>query len=388
MHILIAHNNYGKFSGEEHAVQSMAAILTANGHDISWLRRSSVDYSDSLFNKGKAFFSGIYSFKSKEQIAHIIDKESIDLVQVQNLYPFLSPSIFIPCKEKKIPVVMRCPNYRIFCPNGLHYTKEQVCERCLYGKEWNCILQNCENNYLKSIGYALRNANARLSGLIVNNVNIFVVLSQFQKKRFVEGGISDGRIEILPNIAPDIDVSENDLNDSELITFIGRVCQEKGISQFIETARILSGYRFSIAGSTNAMPGIEESAPSNVNFAGFLSGDVLQNFYKKTRIFVFPGVWFEGFPNTVATAMAYGKPVVASRIGALPEIVDDGVTGLLFEPGNAEDLAEKIQYLWERPQLCREMGRAGLEKARREYSEQKYYERLMAIYEKAIRMNR
>jgi len=126
VHVLIAHNNYGKFSGEELAVQSMADILTANGHDISWLLSLSVDYGDSLYNKSKAFFAGIYSFQSKEKIRKILDREPIDIAQVQNLYPFLSPSILLSCKEKKIPVVMRCPNYRIFCPNGLHFAREQI----------------------------------------------------------------------------------------------------------------------------------------------------------------------------------------------------------------------------------------------------------------------
>ena len=81
-----------------------------------------------------------------------------------------------------------------------------------------------------------------------------------------------------------------------------------------------------------------------------------------------------------------GKPVIASRIGGIPEIVDDGVTGLLFEPGNADDLAEKIRYLWERPELCRQMGRAGREKVMWEYTPQRYYERLMAVYERAIEL--
>jgi len=83
--------------------------------------------------------------------------------------------------------------------------------------------------------------------------------------------------------------------------------------------------------------------------------------------------------------MAWGKPVIATRIGALPEIVDDGTTGLLLDPERREELAEKIDFLWNRPDLCREMGEAGREKARREYSEEKQYERLMAIYEKALK---
>jgi glycosyltransferase involved in cell wall biosynthesis len=387
VHILIAHNNYAKFSGEEHAVHSMAEILIFFGHQISWLQQSSADIGDSITKKIGAFFSGIYSIESKKQIEHIVNTENIDLVQIQNLYPFLSSSILLAVKKKKVPVVMRCPNYRLFCPNGLHFTNNEICERCLYGKEWNCILHNCEGNRFKSLGYSLRNVFARMSGMIKNNVDVFLVLSEFQKKRFLDGGIPADRIEILPNIAPVIDNAENNRYNGDTISFVGRVSPEKGVSQFINAARKLSQYRFSLAGSTNAMPDVKKNAPSNIRFMGFLSGNDLNAFYLESRIIVFPSIWFEGFPNVVATAMAYGKPVIASRIGALPEIVDDGVTGLLFEPGSTADLIEKIEYLWNRPNLCKEMGQAGLKKAKTKYSKQKYYNRLMSVYEKARNLN-
>jgi glycosyltransferase involved in cell wall biosynthesis len=82
--------------------------------------------------------------------------------------------------------------------------------------------------------------------------------------------------------------------------------------------------------------------------------------------------------------MVMGKPVVCSRIGGLPEIVEEGVTGLLFRPHDAQDLAEKIRHLWDRPDVCRTMGQAGREKVLREYSLQRYYDRLMGAYEAAL----
>ena len=114
----------------------------------------------------------------------------------------------------------------------------------------------------------------------------------------------------------------------------------------------------------------------------------MDDFYAKSRMLVFPSKWFEGFPNVIATAMAHGKPVVASRIGAIPEIVDDGVTGLLFKPGDVRDLVEKIEYLWDRPDICREMGREGLQKVKKAYSDEVFYTRLEEIYDKALNFDR
>ncbi len=386
-HILLVHNDYGIFSGEEHAVETIAKLLESRGHSISWFRRSSVEIGDSISKKTQALFTGIYSRESRKRMAQILDSEPIDLVQVQNLYPFISPSVLPVCKERRIPVVMRCPNYRLFCPTGLHLSHGKVCERCLGGREWHCVMQNCMEDIPKSIGYAARNAVARITGMIMDNVTLFMVLSEFQKNRFIDGGIPAERVVVLPNMAPAVVGPAGDVV-GETVAFVGRVSEEKGIREFLGAARRLSGLRFSVAGSNERIPQASLHAPANLRFEGFLVGKALDDFYAKCRMLVLPSKCFEGFPNVIATAMLHRKPVIASRIGVIPEIVDDGVTGLLFEPGDVTELVEKIEYLWKRPDLCREMGRAGWQKARAEYSEKVFCTRLEEIYDKALNFDR
>ena len=142
--------------------------------------------------------------------------------------------------------------------------------------------------------------------------------------------------------------NQND-GQGQFVAYVGRVSAEKGIDTFLDAARNLKQRPFRVAGSTIYMPLIAKSAPANVSFDGFLSGRDLDDFFNQSRFVVFPSVCFEGFPNAVAKAMAHGKAVIASRIGPLPEIVEDGVTGVLFEPGNAADLAEKIDISVEKP---------------------------------------
>ncbi len=386
-HILLVHNDYGIFTGEEHAVEAIANLMESRGHSISWFRRSSVEIGDSISKKTQALFAGIYSRESRKRMAQILDSEPIDLVQVQNLYPFISPSVLPVCKERRIPVVMRCPNYRLFCPTGLHLYHGKVCERCLGGREWHCVMQNCMEDIPKSIGYAARNAVARITGMIMDNVTLFMVLSEFQKKRFIDGGIPAERVVVLPNMAPAVVGPAGDVV-GETVAFVGRVSEEKGIREFLGAARRLSGLRFSVAGSNERIPQASLHAPANLRFEGFLVGKALDDFYVKSRMLVLPSIWFEGFPNVIATAMLHRKPVIASRIGAIPEIVDDGVTGLLFTPGDVRELVEKIEYLWKRPDLCRKMGQAGWQKARTEYSEEVFCRRLEKIYDKALNFDR
>ena len=132
------------------------------------------------------------------------------------------------------------------------------------------------------------------------------------------------------------------------------------------------------------MPEMVEKAPGNVSLLGSLDRPSVAALYGQCRLFVLCSTCFEGFPLALVEAMVHGKAVIAPRIGGIPEIVDDGDTGLLFTPGDAEELAEKIRYLWDRPGLCRQLGQAGRDKALREYSPEKYYERLMSVYEEAL----
>lgn len=379
------HNDYGKPSGEESAADGMAELLTSHGHDVRWIRRSSTEIRGSTIGHLKAFLAGIHNPFAARALGRVLDEIRPDLVQVQNIYPWFSSSIFRPICERGIPVVMRCPNYRLFCPNGLHLVHGQVCEKCLgFGREAWCMLRNCEDNFCKSTGYALRNAWARISGSILRNVNVFILQTEFQKQKFVERGIHESQIGIVPGLAPwngPRDVHE----EGDLVTFVGRVSPEKGIVDFLSAARAMPDIPFAVAGSDYGMPAIREKSPANVAWLGFLKSDALHALYLRSRIVVVPSRWYEGFPNVVVQAMACARPVVAARIGAMTSIVDDNETGLLFSVGDPKDLSVRLSALHQNRELCRRLGEAGRKKALAQYSPESVYVALMAVYERALR---
>jgi len=388
--VLLVHNDYARPSGEEHACESIARLLEERGHCVTWFGKSSAGIPGSLAGKTRAFFSGIHSFRSRREMAELLRGSDFDIVQVQNLYPLLSPSILAPVRRRGIPIVMRCPNYRLFCPTGLLLSGGRLCEKCMgTGGELWCVLKNCAGSLPKSLGYALRNAFARITGMIRENVAVFVVLSEFQRRRFIDRGIPADRVEVVPNmIAGSALAPPAEPGEGSTISFVGRLSPEKGIADFLAAARALPELRFAVAGDASAMPEAVAGAPPNVLFHGFLSGERLAEFYRETRILVCCSKWFEGFPNVLVEAMCAGRPVVATRIGALPEIVEEGVTGLLYEPGNVPQLVERLRRLWAEPGLCREMGMAGRQKATTEYSRDRCYERLMWVYQKALALGR
>lgn len=384
MKILYIHNDYARPSGEEHASSSIAELLREHGHEVEFFRRSSAEITG-LAGQIKAFFCGISNPCAAREVARKLDEFKPDLVQVQNLYPFLSPDIFKPVKARKIPVVMRCPNYRLFCPNGLCYDGK-VCEACFGGREWNCILHNCAGGRFKSLGYAVRGFAARVSRRILNHVDMFIVQTEFQKRKFIEQGIAPEQLGVVPGLMPKIEPVD-EWTSGKYVTFVGRVSEEKGIDEFLAAARRLPEIPFAVAGSYDGMPEITKDAPANVVFWGFLKGDQLRQAYLDSRLILVPSKWYEGFPNVIVMSMMLRKPTLTAALGATGSIITDGVDGLLFEPGNVPDLTDKISSLYPDLDRCRAMGEAGFVQAEKLYSREMIYQTLEKIYEQAIRRN-
>lgn len=384
MKILFIHNNYIKPSGEETASGELAHILEEHGHDVRWFRKSSSDIHR-FKKKAEAFVLGIYNPYAAKELARVLDEFKPDVVQVQNLYPFISTSIFKPLRLRNIPVVMRCPNYRLFCPNGLCLDSEgKVCEKCFgKGRELWCAFKNCERSRLKSIGYALRNFYARRTGNIIKEVNAFIVQSEFQKQKFIVQGINQNKICIVPGIAPDVEIPV-EWQAGEFVSFVGRVSIEKGIDEFIEAARLNPNMPFKVAGNVDSSYYIPDNLPPNIEFVGFLKGKDLNDFYLKSRIIVVPSKWYEGFPNVIVRGMLLGRPIVTTNIGAMQSIIDNEKNGILVPPADSRLLGEAIFRLYNNINLCKKLGIQAMKDTNDKYSRERIYEILISIYKRVL----
>ena len=384
MRILYIHNDYAKPSGEETAAEAIVALLKEHGHEVAWHRRSSAEIAGSVSGQVKSLFTGVWNPCEAKAVAEHIKEFKPDIVQVQNIYPLLSPSIFPAIRKLGIPIVMRCPNYRLFCPNGLCCDMQgHVCEQCFGGHEWRCAFKNCTGSRLKSFGYALRGWASRVTQRILDNVDVFIVQTEFQRQKFMKQGIPERKLGILPGIMPLIEPPSM-WQIGKYITFVGRVSAEKGIDDFLGAARLLPDLPFRVAGNYEGMPGIREASPPNIEWMGFLKGEALRQAYLDSRIIVIPSKWYEGFPNVIVMGMMLEKPIITAAIGATGTIIDDGHTGLLFAPGDTVELADKISALYQDVNKCREYGINGANVAKTLYSRESIYDKLMSIYRQAI----
>ncbi len=384
MHVLIAHNDYARPSGEEHAIDMIGELLTGRSHRVSWMRPSSATIGAGTASQLEAGLSGVWSAAARRRMAAQLDRDRPDLVLAQNLYPLLSPSILAPCTARGIPVVMRCPNYRLTCPSGLHMTGGAICERCLgAGREAWCLLRNCEHSLPKSAAYALRGAVARLSGVIRRHVSLYIVLTDFQKARFEAAGISSDRLAVVPNTAPAY-CWDLDAGGGGHVGFMGRVALEKGAVPLLEIAHRCPDIPFVVAGAVKETArSVVANAPPNITFRGHLDGAALVEFLRNTRVMLSCSICFEGFPNAVVQAMAAGRPVVASALGGVPAIVGDGVAGRLYAPADPGAAAAHVRALYNDPVAAAAMGAAGRIRAERLYRPDRVADRMLEALARA-----
>lgn len=383
MRVLQVHNRYRLRGGEDAVVEATLDLLGRRGHEARLFDKHSDEVAGGALSRLSAVFSAIYSRSSRREMERIIDEWRPDVVHVHNLYPLLSPSVLAACRARGVPVVMTCHNYRLVCPIAVHFVHGALCEACVGGREYRCFTNNCRDSRLESAAYALRNYVTRRAGLFLNNITLYLSISEFLKKRLIEAGVPEQRIEVVPNMIR-IPAEPVDATQGAYAGFAGRASEEKGIPVLVDAARRLPDVPVHIAGHGPLLETLTAGAPGNVVFPGMLTRAGLDEFYCRARFLVVPSVWHETFGLVAVEAMSRGIPVIASRMGGLQELIEDGVSGFLFAPGDAEDLAGKMRRLWADPDLCGRMGRAAREQAVRRYHEDVHYEMLIAAYARAI----
>ena len=387
MRVLQIYNQYrNRGGGEPTVVANTIRLLREHGQDVDLLERDSLEIRTAR-QKIRAAIQGVYSFSARRLVRDRIRNWRPDVVHVHNLYPRFSPSILVECRRAGVPVVMTVHNYNLTCPTWWHLYKGSHCDDCVGGHEYRCLLKNCRNNIFESGAYALRSAVARRFRLFHDNVSVLIALTPFAKARLLQAGFREDQIAVVPNPTSVTDVAI-DKSPGKYVAYAGRVSPEKGVDIFLHAAKQMPDVPFKVAGDGDSLSEMKVRAPRNVEFLGKLGSGELSEFYKDARMLVVPSVCFEQFGLVAVEAMSLGVPVVASRIGGLPYVVEDGVSGSLFEPGNAADLARKVRQLWEDPQSCERFGAAGRQKVMREFTEDRYFLNLISVYTIAIQQSK
>jgi glycosyltransferase involved in cell wall biosynthesis len=386
MRILIVHNPYQQYGGEDSVVKAERELLESRGEEVYLYSRHNDEIKDfNILQKAAFFPETIYSPRTTRDLAKVVRDFQPQVAFTHNLFPLISPSAYHSLYALGVPTVQVLHNFRPFCTNGLFYVNGQICELCKHGNYLGAISNRCyKESYPLSALYATAMAANRAAGML-NKVN-FICLTEFARLKMREIGLSDRQLFVRPNfaVAPPLS-SDTAPRAGDYILYLGRLSIEKGVSVLLRAFEKLRHRKLKVIGSgpmeQELRDYVRDRQLSNVELLGFKTGDEKWDLLRNCLALVLPTQWYENFPVTVLEAYMASKPMLATRIGGLPYIIEEGKTGLLFELGSASDMAEKIEQLFRNPESAVRMGACGRALVETKYGPDQAYQNLMRIFQ-------
>lgn len=392
MKILLANKFYYRRGGDCICVINLEQLLKEHGHEVAIF---AMDYPENLPTPWQKYFPKEVKFipgpgmietilrtfgmgQVKSKFTKLLDDFRPDVVHLNNIHTQLSPVLAEIAHNKGIKVVWTMHDLKLLCPrydclrNGA-----TLCEECFTDKhkvlEYNCM-KNSRIASIVAYKEAMKWNKERLSA----STDTFICPSAFMAGKMRQGGFPDDKIAVLPNF---IDVNKciipDDIEKEDYFCYVGRLSHEKGIPTLIIAASQLP-YRLIVVGDGPLRKELESKAPANVQFVGYKGWNDIKDIVSKARFTVIPSECYENNPLSVIEAISLGTPVLGARIGGIPELIEEGISGMTFESGNAEDLAEKIQKMWNAKFDYNSIA----DKGKSKYNAQTHYDKYMELLKK------
>ncbi|KQV46923.1 transferase [Pelomonas sp. Root1217] len=378
LRVLVCHNRYQLRGGEDSVCESEVALLREHGHDVQMFERSNTELNEG--SKLAAAMETIWSRDSGRAFRAALAEFRPQVVHVHNTFAKISPVIYWEAARAGVPIVQTLHNFRLLCPQAMFLREGKVCEDCLGKVPWRGAVRACyRGSVAQSTVLASMVTVHRAAGTWSNKVTRYIALNEFCRRKFIEGGLPADRIVLKPNF---VDFDAPPAGSREGFLFVGRLSTEKGIETLVEAAKKIGSALIRVAG-TGPEAHLLEGVPG-VQALGGLDGDAVRRQMSASAALILPSIWYENFPRTLVEAMACGLPIIASSIGALAELVEEGVSGLLFEPGNAADLAAKLIWAQDNPEAMAAMGLRARAIYEDKFTARRNYAQLIEIYEDAI----
>jgi glycosyltransferase involved in cell wall biosynthesis len=404
--ILMVQTFYYYRGGDSTYMLSLSKLLEEHGHEVvpfamdhpmnlpsrySRFFVSYVDFPELMRRRSpaaawKVLTRSIYSGEARSKIAALADEVKPDIAHFHNIHAHLTASIIAPLRSRHIPIVWTLHDYRLICPNTSFLSRGEICDRCLPNRFHEAVLQRCKKGSLAASAVAMLTTWYDRLIRIPTCIDRFITPSEFLRSKLIEGRFDPERIVTVPNF---VDLSGyRGRPEKDYFLYVGRLSEEKGLDILIRAVGRLDSGRLLIVGSGPEEEALKELAretgSGRVEFAGYKSGVELESILAEAQFVVLPSRWYENFPYAVMEAFAASKGVVASRIGGIPEMVDDGVNGLLFPVGDEAALAERLARMLSDPETRGAMGRRGRENAERLYGRETHYDRIAGIYREVL----
>lgn len=308
-----------------------------------------------------------------------------DIVHLNNIHHQLTPSILEPVTKYNIPIVWTLHDYILTCPNHDHLRADSVCIKCADGNNFHALINRCKKGSFGASLIAALESTYYNPEKLLNMVNKFICPSRFMADFLIDSGFPPGRVINIPNFLPPTKVESC---GQDYFLYIGRLSGEKGIDILLEAMSIIGEGRLIIAGDgpydEKLLQRAKNLGLNNVEFVGRKKPESILELLSECLAVILPSICLENLPFSVMESMVAGKPVIGSRIGGIPEMIEHGNNGLLFKPGSSVELADCMNRLLADPESARRMGEKGREKTLLLYSPEKHYEKVISLYSNAI----
>lgn len=366
MRILMINKFLYPNGGSETYIFKLGEFLQSQGHKVEYFgmehegrcvgNRVNAYTTDMDFHGGNKFqkltypIKTIYSQEARRQIRRVLDDFQPDVCHLNNFNYQLTPSIILEIVRwrrqsgRECKIVYTAHDYQLVCPNHMmnNPNTHENCEKCLGGKYTHCVAGKCiHGSTAKSAVGMLEHYFWDWMGSY-RYIDRMICCSKFLKTKLDSNPLFAGKTVAMHNFVDRLEWKETEKKD--YVLYFGRFSEEKGIGTLIEVCKTLPEVSFVFAGSGPLEPSL--SGISNIRNVGFQRGAALEKLIREARFSVYPSEWYENCPFSVMESQMYGTPVLGAAIGGLPELIEDGRTGELFESGNATQLREQIDKLW------------------------------------------
>lgn len=371
MKILLINKFLHPNGGSETYIFELGKYLLSQGHQVQYFGMEHEgrivgnevnSYTTNMdFHQGSKIskllypFKTIYSVEARRKLRLVLDNFKPDVCHLNNFNYQLTPSIIVEIdnwrKKNNIncKILFTAHDYQLVCPNHMcnNPNTNENCEKCLEGSFFNCTKGKCiHGSTLKSFIGTCEASFWKLNG-VYKKIDNIICCSEFLKTKMDTNPVFATKTVALHNFIQKSDYPMQSKKD--YVLYFGRFSQEKGIKTLIEVCKKLPEINFVFAGTGPLESELSEIP--NINNLGFRTGDELKKLIAEARFTIYPSEWYENCPFSVMESQLYGTPVLGADIGGIPELIQDGITGELFESGNAEMLREKIEKLWNNKEL-------------------------------------
>jgi glycosyltransferase involved in cell wall biosynthesis len=327
----------------------------------------------------------IYNKQAAACIKRLISKQPVKLAHLHIYYGQLTSSILSPLKKAGIPIVQTLHEFKIVCPIYSLLCQGEPCEDCQGHAFWHAVIKRCNRGSLaRSLLSTIESYVSKSFGSVLN-IDHFIAVSDFLRNKVIELGISPEKITTVHNF---IDLSNviAGHQKGEYFIYFGRLERLKGLLTLLEASRPLKSFPLLIVGDGEMRPDIEAYVEKyslhNIKLLGFKQGKELSDLISNSICTITPSEWHEPCPLTIFESFAHGRPVIASSIGGLPELVSHQIDGFLIQPKHIESLREKLIWMSTHRDMAVEMGLAGRKKVENKHNPYIHYEKIMSVYRK------